>query len=511
MMMTALMFSTLLGAATSYPLLKRWTEVDEARLAVIEGRWQTASIPLIAALLILPFFNYPLPHALLIAVTALSAAWSPLLALLVVTGAFLWWSELWILLVALPLLLSPLLLFMLLLRSFRDAIGAIFEAASESIEKFNERKMSLIRAAVFASLWILASETALLSADSGMFPAGDPGLCAWLGGERAVPVLMRSLLSNNWELEQNARESLADIGPAALKSLTAALDDGSAEVRARVAAALVLRKDSEGLVRSGKLSVPVLASLLRHQDYRVREKAAAKLMLPGRSVIPALIAELKRKNYDSNAEELLVNVLRQFCDVSDAPALLEVAKSENHRSWIRSSTLLASFGKPVIPLLIQALGDPNENVRLTAGRSLSEIGSPAVPALLEAFRKGSTRARAEAVTAVGKIDDKAAVPALLEALRDKDSSICELALSALETTRWDIDKSCVSDLIRLLDDPDVATMLAAATILGGINDKTALPVLLKKDAEFHARTSDHYDHSAGAYPICSAVEKLKAR
>ena len=511
MMMTALMVSTLLGAATSYPLLKRWTEVDEARLTVIEGRWQTASAPLIAALLILPFFRYPLPHALLIAVTALSAAWSPLLALLVVIGAFLWWSELWILIIAVPLLLSPLLFFMLLLRSFRNAIRVIFEAAREFIEKSLAGKMSLLRAAVFASLWILASETALLSADSGMFPARDPGLCAWLGGERAVLVLMRALLSDDWELEQNARESLAEIGPAALKSLTAALDDNRTEVRAKAAAALVLRKDSEGLVRSGGLSVPVLAGLLRHQDYRVIDKAAEKLILSGRPAVPMLIAELGRKDNDGYLDHVLIRVLRQLCNISDAPALLEAAKSKDDRGWIGLSSMLASFGEPVIPVLIQALSHPNENVRLTAGRSLSEIGKSAVPALLEAFRKGNTQARAEAVRTMGRIDDNAVVLALLEVLRDKDSSTCKLALSALETTPWNIDKSCVPDLIRLLGDPDVETMLAAATILGRINDKTALPALLKKDFEFHSRTGDYYDHSAGAYPICNAVEKLKAR
>ncbi len=278
-MMITLILSTMLGAATSYPLLKRWSQAETERRQAAERPLQALAYPFAAAALVLPFFNYPLPHALLIAVTALGAAWSPLLALLVVTGVFLWWSELWILLTAVPLLLSPLLLLMLLLRIFRDAIKAVFGAIWEYIETFDQRSVSLLRVAIFASLWILASETLLLSAGNGMFPATDSDLCAWLGGERAVPVLMRALSSDDWELEQSARENLADLGPAALKSLTDALDDSRAEVRARAAAALVLRKDSEGLVRSGKLSVPLLVSLLRHQDYRVREKATEKLVL----------------------------------------------------------------------------------------------------------------------------------------------------------------------------------------------------------------------------------------
>ena len=510
-MMITLILSTMLGAATSYPLLKRWSQAEAERRQAAERPLQALAYPFAAAALVLPFFNYPLPHALLIAVTALGAAWSPLLALLVVTGAFLWWSELWILLVAVPLLLSPLLLLMLLLRIFRDAIKAVFGAIWEYIETFGQRSMSLLRTAVFASLWILASETLLLSAGNGMFPATDSDLCVWLGGERAVPVLMHTLLSDGWELEQSARENLADLGPAALKSLTDALDDSRAEVRVRAAAALVLRKDSEGLVRSGKLSVSLLASLLRHQTYKVKSKAVEKLVLSGRSAVPVLIAELKRESCDSYDEELLVNALRQLCNISDVPALLEAAKFKEDKPCSQLSILLASFGEPVIQALIQALDHSNENIRWTAGRSLSEIGGPAVPALLEAFRKGSTRTRAEAVRALGRIDDKAVVPTLLAALRGDDALTRKLAVSALATIHWSIDKSCVPDLIRLLDDPDAEAALSAATILGRIDDKTALPALLKKDAEFHVRTGRAYTHSAGVYPLCQAVEKLKAR
>ena len=66
-------------------------------------------------------------------------------------------------------------------------------------------------------------------------------------------------------------------------------------------------------------------------------------------------------------------------------------------------------------MLIAALGDAKENVRLNAAEALARIGPEAVPALIAAF--GDANVRWSAVEALARIGPQA-VPALIAALGD---------------------------------------------------------------------------------------------
>jgi len=65
-------------------------------------------------------------------------------------------------------------------------------------------------------------------------------------------------------------------------------------------------------------------------------------------------------------------------------------------------------------------------------RRLGEIKDPAaVPPLIEALRDEDSNVRRQAAETLGEIKDPAAVPPLIEALRDKDSDVRAAATRAL--------------------------------------------------------------------------------
>ena len=111
---------------------------------------------------------------------------------------------------------------------------------------------------------------------------------------------------------------------------------------------------------------------------------------------------------------------------------------------------LGAVGTPAVPLLIQALGDWDEDVCRAAAEALGAIGDPqAIPALIQALGDDESWVRAAAARALGAIGDPQAVPALIKALGD-----------------WG---DLLSESVRF----------AAAWALGAIGDPQAVPALIQ--------------------------------
>lgn len=87
---------------------------------------------------------------------------------------------------------------------------------------------------------------------------------------------------------------------------------------------------------------------------------------------------------------------------------------------------LARIGPAAIPALIDALKDPNAEVRDRAAQALARMGPPArqaVPQLIAALQDPDWKVRRSAARALGQIgpDAEKAVPALIEIIRDPAS------------------------------------------------------------------------------------------
>jgi HEAT repeat protein len=78
-----------------------------------------------------------------------------------------------------------------------------------------------------------------------------------------------------------------------------------------------------------------------------------------------------------------------------------------------------------LPRLIDVLAsDEDWDRRVRAAERLGEIGDArAIPALIEALRDKNLLVRMAAARALGEIGDAGAVPALIEALRDESDSV----------------------------------------------------------------------------------------
>jgi HEAT repeat protein len=200
-------------------------------------------------------------------------------------------------------------------------------------------------------------------------------------------------------------------------------------------------------------------------------------------------------------------------DQDDVPALvksLKHSKTEIRRSALRALARLGSQAEPAVPPLTSCLTDADATLRDEAARALVQIGPAAVPALMEALKNPDRevrrqaawamkrlgpasriavptlipalkdpdpRVRKGAALALGSLEAEEAIPALMEALKDNHLVFCRLVASALA----EIGPAAVPPLTAALTDPDKYLRREAAWALGqiGPDARTAVPALLQ--------------------------------
>ncbi len=131
---------------------------------------------------------------------------------------------------------------------------------------------------------------------------------------------------------------------------------------------------------------------------------------------------------------------------------------ERRRAAVRLGTAGGGTKKALVALL-NALADPDGDVRHHAGEALRAAGpavKPVLPMLIESFGGGEPQVRKVAAHALKKIGPAAvkAVPVLVAGLADADPEIRRLAAAALAGVGTKADKA-VPALIGLLADADV--------------------------------------------------------
>lgn len=131
-----------------------------------------------------------------------------------------------------------------------------------------------------------------------------------------------------------------------------------------------------------------------------------------------------------------------------------------------------------IPRIIKMLDDEDVFVRCTA---IDVLGTPfrareAVPKLMELIEKDKiATVRQSAIVAVGYIGDKKAIPALIKALDDKDAGVKYTAANILGTLRA---TQAVKKLSECLKDKDVRMRRSVIYALKLILDKSSLPAVI---------------------------------
>jgi HEAT repeat protein len=227
--------------------------------------------------------------------------------------------------------------------------------------------------------------------------AGAAGvLGSWPGGGKlAIPALLRALKDEDWIVRADVAAALTYIGranpevgsdsPEVVLALAAALRDQNGEVR---------RNALRGLYSFGqraKPAVPALLEALQNPDAAVRVLSARTLL----RIDPETVSQ-------ASVLPLLLKSLTDNDRVARWAAIEALAEVQNEAAT-------------VVPAIAERLQqDPDPDVRLVAARCLSQLGrqaQAAAPALLSALKDKDSRVRDRAAATLKKIDPEAAANA----------------------------------------------------------------------------------------------------
>ena len=157
----------------------------------------------------------------------------------------------------------------------------------------------------------------------------------------------------------------------------------------------------------------------------------------------------------------------------------------------RAAHFLGYFaGARSVSALIEALNDPNGEVRETALRSLAWIGDPdAVPAVAAtALSDPSVAVRRTAAFQLGRIRSSDAVPTLIDALDDPSRDVRMSALRSLERVG---DERAVPRIAEVaVEDPALGPSTLATEILAKLGDPRAAPLFLSLLTETDQHLTD---------------------
>ena len=156
---------------------------------------------------------------------------------------------------------------------------------------------------------------------------------------------------------------------------------------------------------------------------------------------------------------------------------------------LKISCWAASHSEAAIPGLLEALKDLDVDVRRNAATILSKVSSEAaIPGLLDALKDPSHYVRLNAATALWKVGSEAAIPGLLQALQDQNISVRISAAQALQGLGG---KAIIPGLLQALQDQNIDVRSHAAKGLGNLGSEAAIPGLLQalQDQEWKVRES----------------------
>ena len=233
---------------------------------------------------------------------------------------------------------------------------------------------------------------------------------------------------------------------------------------------------SRELSEIGAPAVPALAEALLSQTPTIRGGAAAALARigpPARSAVPALLRVLRDDSplVRQAAGRALANMgsLGESA-MSGLVAGLDVRDEDRHPGV---SAALAMVGKPAVPVLIAALGDPRPQVRANAARALGRMGqsaASAVPALVTALRDGEADVQYAAARALGAVGATAEQTVLaLVACLGEPGRLSAVAGQALQES----GRAAVPALATALHDAREPTRQEAARVLGNMGASAA--------------------------------------
>jgi HEAT repeat protein len=329
----------------------------------------------------------------------------------------------------------------------------------------------------------------------------------------ALKPLVQGLRDKNPAVRLEIVRALGGIGPDAGRAageLRAMFKEGDVALRVEVLRAL-------GKIGPGA-AVALPEALAALQDEELAGEAASALSQLGKAAVPGLLPLLRDKK---DLQEQIVSILgRLGPDAGDAvPTLVDLLKEAQGSLRLALIVALGDIGpaaKSAVPLLLPLLADKDEETRAKAALSLGRIAAEpgqVIPVLLRTLKEDKADAvRSGAALALGAFGQEAAaavpalvpllrepavrqdvatalgwigtppdqvLPALREALKDKDPSLRATVLRALSSLGARA-RDVVPDLLPLLRDPDKQVHQEAEEALWRIDPQAAFRAGLRR-------------------------------
>ncbi|GAB4455650.1 MAG: hypothetical protein Kow0070_04290 [Anaerolineales bacterium] len=234
----------------------------------------------------------------------------------------------------------------------------------------------------------------------------------------------------------------------------------------------------QDLIRLNADALPALLEALQTRDLNllaIYEQTLARIP----SATPELVKLLGTAHPILRARAAEILGLRR--DKSAVPALLDALKGEFYTVRARAAVALGRIGEwTAVPALFNTLKDPESDVRIAACAGLGFFKDPSTfdeiaNVLLD---DPKIEVRQAAAKVLGETRHPAAIPFLMEALRDpywwyeRETAAGDL-LTAIET----MGAAAVEPLIDALKDREGAVRKYAAMLLGRIGDPRAIEPL----------------------------------
>ena len=144
----------------------------------------------------------------------------------------------------------------------------------------------------------------------------------------------------------------------------------------------------------------------------------------------------------------------------------------------RAEDALIDARVTAVDALIDAMKDPNPQVRFRAVWALGKIGdSRAYPTIVELTHDPDSAVSYDAIMALGELGDARAVEPLIELVRRYDED--EVPAGAAGNALAKIGKPAVGPLIEVLQTGSNGAKSITARVLGGIGDKSTVEPLAK--------------------------------
>ncbi|GEM_PF-1044533 len=230
--------------------------------------------------------------------------------------------------------------------------------------------------------------------------------------------------------------------------------------------------------------VVILRSFLRHrQDENlkapIRERAAQAVdAVATEGTVASLIEQLGSPGTVSGAE--LAEVLVGLGATAIPPLLGRLAAEDQEATRARLVEILGRFREVALPHLTEAVQQAGQDLACDLAKILGEIGGETGVVLLGRLaRHREVQVRTEAIRGLARIGAMSAHRLLMQALRDPDTSVVELALGFLGAARV---RQSVPAILRLAGQPVLAgsaftVRKAAVVALGAVGDPALVSFL----------------------------------